>query len=87
MPGIGRPHLPRAANRTPRESLLRETLALIGRLTETLALIGGAVDKHFGGDDIAEGQKHLHELSVAKLLRQVVDEEVAALRTAYAAAW
>ncbi len=48
-------------------------------LTEALALVGGAVDEDLGADDVAEGQEHLHELGVAELLRQVVDEEVAAL--------
>ena len=49
------------------------------RLTEALALVGGPVDEDLGADDVAEGQEHLHQLGVAKLLREVVDEEVAAL--------
>ena len=56
-------------------------------LTEALALVGGSVDEHLGGDDVSERQEHLHQLGVPKLLRQVVDEEVAALRSAYAASW
>lgn len=54
----------------------------MGRLlTKALALIGGPIDEDFGADHIAERQEHLHELRVAKLLRQVVDEQVAALRS------
>lgn len=49
-------------------------------LTETLALIGGPVHEDFGRDDVAKGQKHLHELGVPKLLRQVVDKQVTAFR-------
>lgn len=49
------------------------------RPTETFALIGGAIDKHFGRDDMAKRHKHLHQLSVTKLLWQVVDEQVAAV--------
>lgn len=51
--------------------------AAIGLLTEALALVGGAVNEDLGGDDVAEGYEHLHELAVAELLGQVVDEEVA----------
>lgn len=47
-------------------------------LTETLALIGGSVHEDFGRDDVAKGQKHLHELGIPKLLRQVVDKQVTA---------
>lgn len=50
-------------------------------LTKTLALVGGTVHEHLGGDDIAEGKEHLHQLIVSKLLREMVDEEVAAFRT------
>ena len=48
---------------------------------EAFALVGGSVNEDFGADDIAEGEKHLHELGVTELLGQVVDEEIAALRT------
>ena len=47
-------------------------------LTETFALICGTVDKDFGGDDVTKRKEHLHELSVSKLLGQVVDKQVAA---------
>jgi len=50
-------------------------------LTEALALVRGAVDVHLGADDVAERHEHLRQLRVAELLRQVVDEQVAALRT------
>ena len=39
-----------------------------GLLTEALALVGGPVDEDLGADDVAEGQEHLHQLGVAKLL-------------------
>jgi len=50
-------------------------------LTETLALIGGTVNIHFGADDVAKGQKHLRQFGVAELLRQMIDEEIATFRT------
>ena len=50
-------------------------------LTEALALVGGTVYIDLGTDYIAKWHEHLSELSVSKLLGQVVDEEVAAFRT------
>lgn len=50
-------------------------------LTKTLALVGGTIHEYLGGNYIAEGQEHLHQLVVSKLLREVVDEEIAAFRT------
>ena len=47
-------------------------------LTEAFALVGGTIDENLGGYDVAKGDEHLHELTVTKLLRQVVDEQVAA---------
>ena len=47
--------------------------------TETFALVGGSVNEYFGADDVSEGQEHLHELSIPKLLRKVIDEEITAL--------
>ena len=55
--------------------------------TEALALIGGPIDEHFGADDVAEWQKHLHQLGVAKFLRQMVDEQIAALWPRDGATW
>lgn len=55
--------------------MIRATAAL----TEAFTLIGRPVDEDFGGDDIAKREEHLHELAVAELLGQVVDEQVAAL--------
>lgn len=49
--------------------------------TEAFALVGGAVDKHLGGDDVSKGQEHLKHLRVGELLGQVVDEDVTALWT------
>lgn len=49
-------------------------------LTETLALIGRSVHEYLGGDNIAEGQEHLHQFVIAKLLGQVVDEQVGTFR-------
>lgn len=51
------------------------------RLTKTLALVGGPIHKHLGGDDIAEGQEHLRQLRVSKLLGEVVDKQVTAFGT------
>lgn len=51
-----------------------------GSPTETFALVRGPVHEHFGGDDIPERQKHLHQFIVAKLLREVVDKKVASFR-------
>lgn len=49
--------------------------------TEAFALIGGSIDEDFGTDDVAKGEKHLHQLRIPKLLRQVVDEQVATFRS------
>ena len=48
---------------------------------KAFALVGGSVNEDFGADNIPEGKKHLHELGITKLLGQVVDEEITALRT------
>lgn len=61
-----------------RASLSRVRPVLRG-LTEALALVGGAVNEYLGADDVTEGKEHLHQLRVAELLRQVVNEEVATL--------
>ena len=47
-------------------------------LTEALALVGGAVDVHFGADHGPEWHEHLGEFHVTKLLRQMINEQVAA---------
>ena len=49
--------------------------------SKALALVGGSVNEDFGADNIPEGEKHLHELGVSKLLGKMVDEEIAALRS------
>ncbi len=49
--------------------------------TEAFALIGGSIDEDFGTDDVAKGEKHLHQLRISKLLWQVVDEQVATFRS------
>lgn len=54
-------------------------------LTETFTLVGGSVDEYFGANDVTKRQKHLHELRVTELLRQVVDEEIAAFWSRYRA--
>lgn len=46
--------------------------------TKAFTLVCRAIHKHFGGDDITEWQEHLHELAIPKLLREVIDEQVAA---------
>lgn len=47
--------------------------------TKAFTLVCRPIHKHFGGDDITERQEHLHQLSIPKLLREVVDEQVATL--------
>lgn len=51
----------------------------MNKLTETLALISGPIYEDFAADDVPKRQKHLHQFRIAELLREVVDEEVAAL--------
>lgn len=46
--------------------------------TKAFTLVCRAIHKHFGGDDITEWQEHLHEFAIPKLLREVIDEQVAA---------
>ena len=48
--------------------------------SEALALVCRPVNEDFGADNIPEGEKHLHELGIAKLLGKMVDEEIASLR-------
>lgn len=50
------------------------------QLTKALAEIGLLVNEDFGRNDISKGHKHLHEILVTKLLGQVVDEQVGAIR-------
>ena len=52
---------------------------IVLELTETFALVSGSVNENFGADDVSERQEHLHELSIPKLLRKVIDEEITAL--------
>lgn len=56
-------------------------------LTEAFALIRRPIDEHFRADDVAKRQEHLHQLSVAEFLRQMVNEEVTPLRARNRAAW
>ena len=49
------------------------------RLTKAFALVCGTVNVYFGTDHISKRHEHLGELRISKLLRQVVDEQVAAL--------
>jgi len=49
--------------------------------SETFALVGGSVNEYFGADDVSEGQEHLHELRIPKLLGKVIDKEITALGT------
>ena len=48
---------------------------------ETFAEIGDFVDEDLGADDGAKGGKHLHKVRVRHIVREVVDEEVAAIGT------
>jgi len=47
---------------------------------KALALVSRAVNKHLWADDVAKGEKHLHQFCIAKLLWQVVDEEITPVR-------
>lgn len=49
--------------------------------SEAFALIRRPINEHFGTDDVSERKEHLHQLRVAKFLRQVVDEQVTAIRS------
>jgi len=55
--------------------------------TKAFALIGCPINKDFRADDVAKGKKHLHQLSIAKLLGQVVDEQIATFRSGNRAAF
>ena len=48
-----------------------------GRLTEALALVGGAVYVHLRANHIAERHEHLCKLSIPELLWEMVDEQIA----------
>lgn len=48
--------------------------------TKAFTLVCRPIHKHFGGDDITERQEHLHQLAVPKLLREVINKQVTALR-------
>lgn len=56
-------------------------------LTETFALVRGPVNEDFRTYHSAKRHEHLHQLAVAKLLGQMVDEQVATFRARYGAAW
>lgn len=48
---------------------------------EALALVRRPIDEHFGTDHVTKWQEHLHQLGIPELLRQMVDEEVATVRS------
>ena len=48
-------------------------------LTKALAEVGLLVDEDLCGDNVTEGHEHLHEVLVAELLGEVVDEQVGAV--------
>lgn len=49
-------------------------------LTKTFAKVCLLVNEDFGRDDSSEWQECLHQILVAELLRQVVDEQVRSVR-------
>ncbi len=49
--------------------------------TEAFALVSSAIDVDLGAEHGAEWHEHLRQFGVAHLLRQVVYEQVAHLRT------
>lgn len=68
----------------PRPHIFRFVYIHLGKLlTETFALICSSVHIDFGTDHVAEGHEHLGELGVTKLLGEVVDEQVAAVRACH----
>lgn len=54
----------------------QKLIKICRKLTEALALVGDTINEDLGADDLAKGHEHLGEFSIAKLLRQVVDEEI-----------
>lgn len=52
---------------------------LLSLPTKAFTLVSRPIHKHFRGDDITEREEHLHQLSIPKLLGQMVDEQVTAL--------
>lgn len=54
-------------------------VGLLSLPTKAFTLVSRPIHKHFRGDDITEREEHLHQLSVPKLLGQMVDEQVTAL--------
>ena len=49
---------------------------------KALALVGGTVNEDLAADDISKGEKHLHQLRISELLWQMVDKQIATLRSA-----
>lgn len=56
-------------------------------LTKTLALLSDLVDEDFGRNDGAKRHKQVIEVSVPKVLWQMVDEEVASLWSLLLGRW
>lgn len=54
-------------------------VGLLSLPTKAFTLVSRPIHKHFRGDDITEREEHLHQLSIPKLLGQMVDEQVTAL--------
>jgi len=54
-------------------------IVLLSLPTKAFTLVCRPIHKHFRGDDITERQEHLHQLSIPKLLGQMVDKQVTAL--------
>jgi len=55
--------------------------ALLLWLTETFTQISLLVYEDFGRDDCAEWKEHLQEILIRKLLWQMINEQVGAIRT------
>lgn len=54
-------------------------IVLLSLPTKAFTLVCRPIHKHFRGDDITKRQEHLHQLSIPKLLGQMVDKQVTAL--------
>lgn len=60
-------------------------LKLILILTKTFTLICSAIDKYFRTNNRAKWHKHLHQFTIAKFLRQMINKQVTAFRSRYGA--
>ena len=58
-----------------------ERSAVETQLTKTFALVGGPIYVDLRADDVSKRHEHLSQLRISKLLRKMVDKQVATFRT------